>query len=81
MGANPGAKDFLAYRMAACAGDMEAMISIEFMDSPSAYALGDALAWATRNERLAVVEHLHSRMEISRSSIDSLVVSGSEGGK
>jgi len=62
LGADPSAMNFLAYRMAALAGDLQAMSAIEAVASPSAYALNDAIRWAHENDRWEVVLHLRSRL-------------------
>lgn len=60
LGANPLAKDFLAYRMAAAAGDLDAMRLIEAIAFPTEYAFNDALDWARANDRGEAVNHIKS---------------------
>jgi hypothetical protein len=62
LGADPSVTNFLAYRMAAGAGDVEAMASIEALAAPSEYALKDALAWAHANGQWGAAARLRSRM-------------------
>lgn len=57
-GANPAIKDFLAYRMAACAGDIAAMTLIESLAAPTEYALDDALLWAQSKKRIEAIAHI-----------------------
>lgn len=60
LGADPSVKEFLAYRMAAAAGDMDTMMAIEAIASPTEYAVNDALAWARANNRGEAIDHIMS---------------------
>ena len=67
LGADPAAKEFLSYRMAALAGDLDAMAFIEAIVSPSDYALRDALLWAQANRRGEAMERLSARIAANAS--------------
>lgn len=58
LGAEAAAKNHLAFRMAAAAGDIPALSWLEEQAPPSTYAQADALAWARGLGREKVVERL-----------------------
>lgn len=60
LGADPGAQNWLALRMAACAGRADTVRWLAARSRPSDYAIGDALNWARQNGRECVVATLEA---------------------
>lgn len=58
LGADPGAQNWLALRMAACAGREDTVRWLAAKSRPSDYAIGDALNWARQNGRKRTVAAL-----------------------
>lgn len=65
LGADPRAENWLALRMAACAGREETVRWLAARSQPSVYALGDAINWARQNGHKRTVAALEDIKAIS----------------
>jgi hypothetical protein len=65
LGADPRAENWLALRMAACAGREDTVRWLSARSQPSAYAIGDAINWARQNGHERTVSALEEIGAIS----------------
>ena len=71
LGADPGTQNWLALRMAACAGREDTVRWLAARSRPSEYALGDAINWARQNGRVGTIAALEEMRAVVFNADDS----------